>query len=157
MTMIPASPKVSEPLCDPHRPRPVGLPTSALKTLQRLKIRQLRDALLNAGLRGLNEQAEALGLPRSTAWAVLKGNHKGSGLSATIINRMLRSPRLPPVARAHILDYVREKAAGSYGASTTQRRRFVTRISHGNFKDGANLSCNLDPPPVGSDGRAQAD
>jgi hypothetical protein len=102
---------------------------SEMKARQSSKIRELRDALITAGLLTLDEQANALGLCRSTAWTVLKAYHKGSGLSATVINRMLVSPRLPPLARAKIVEYVQEKTAGLHGHNTMQRRRFTVRLS----------------------------
>ena len=49
------------------------------KARQLSKIRELRLALRRAGLIGLDEQAKALGLPRSTTWKILKGGHKTSG------------------------------------------------------------------------------
>ena len=70
---------------------------SEAKARQLSKIRELRLALRRAGLIGLDEQAQALGLPRSTTWKILKGGHKASGLSAMVISRMLSEPRLPPV------------------------------------------------------------
>ena len=85
------------------------------KARQLSKIRELRLALRRAGLIGLDEQARALGLPRSTTWKILKGGHTASGLSAMVISRMLSEPRLPPVVRTKILEYVREKADGLYG------------------------------------------
>ena len=100
-----------------------------MKTRQSLKIRELGQALVGAGFLTLDEQAKALGLSRSTTWTILKASHKSSGLSATIINRMLASPQLPPLARSRILEYVEEKAAGLYGGSRTQRRRFAARLS----------------------------
>jgi hypothetical protein len=75
------------------------------------------------------EQANALGLCRSTTWTVLKGNYKGSGLSATTIDNILLAPQLPSVVRVKILEYVEEKAAGSYGHSKEQRSRFIARLS----------------------------
>jgi len=83
-----------------------------MRERQRAKIRQFGDALAAMGLRTLDKQADALALSRSTTWNLLKGKHKGSGISPTIINRMLASPRLPPRVRATILEYVAEKAAG---------------------------------------------
>ena len=50
-------------------------------------------------------------------------------LSASIINRMLAAPMLPLLVQAKILEYVEEKAAGSYGGSPSQRRRFIARLS----------------------------
>jgi len=94
------------------------VPTSIIanmKAMQSAKIRELRQALADAGLRTLDQQAKCLGLSRSTAWAVLKGNHKCSGLSAALIKRMLASPQLPPSAREVIFEYVAKKSAGAYG------------------------------------------
>ena len=59
-----------------------------MKGRQTLKIRELGDALISEGFVTLDEQALALGLCRSTTWTILKANHKSSGLSATVINRM---------------------------------------------------------------------
>ena len=86
-------------------------------------------ALVAAGICRLDGQALVLGLCRSTTWTILKGNHKASGLSATTINRVLEAPQLPPFVRAKILEYVEEKAAGWYGHSKTQRRRFISQLS----------------------------
>jgi hypothetical protein len=98
---------------------------STSKTRQTSRIRELASALAADGLVTLGEQARALGLSRSTAWAVLKANHKASGLAAGTINQMLSSPALPPRARAPILTYVEEKLAGLYGHNKTQLRRFA--------------------------------
>jgi len=99
------------------------------KARQTCKIGELRDALIASGVCALDEQASALGLPRSTTWTILKCSHKASGLSAAIINRMLAAPALPPLARAKVLEYVQEKAAGIYGGSGAQRRKFAARLS----------------------------
>ena len=95
-----------------------------MRAKQAAKIRELRQVLVNAGFSVLDQQAVALGLSRSTAWAVLKGNHKSSGLSATLINRMLTSPKLPPSARAVLIEYVEEKSAGAYGHNKDRLRIF---------------------------------
>ena len=81
--------------------------------------------LAASGLFTLDEQARALGLSRSTAWAVLKANHKASGLTAATISRMLSLPELPPHVRATILTYVEEKFAALYGHNEEQLRRFA--------------------------------
>jgi hypothetical protein len=83
------------------------------------KIRELVEAIKSAGFL----------LSRSTAWTIRKASHKASGLSASIINRMLAAPELPPLARTKILEYVEEKAAGLYGGSRSQRRKFAARLS----------------------------
>ena len=93
-----------------------------MRERQRAKIRQFGDALAAMGLRTLDKQADALALSRSTTWNLLKGKHKGSGISPTIINRMLASPRLPPRVRATILEYVAEKAAGRRQHERQHRR-----------------------------------
>ena len=84
--------------------------------------------LAASGLFTLDEQARALGLSRSTAWAVLKANHKATGLTAATINRMLSSPELPPRVRATILTYVEEKLAGLYGHNEEQLGRFAAGV-----------------------------
>jgi hypothetical protein len=109
-----------------ERPLPVS---ARMKARQSSKIRELAAAVEAAGFLTLDEQARALGLPRSTAWTIRRASHKASGLSASIINRMLAAPELPPLARSKILEYVEEKAAGLYGGSRSQRRRFAARLS----------------------------
>jgi len=98
------------------------------KATQCSKIRELRQALVEAGYLKVRQQAESLGLGRSTAWETLQGNHKHSGLSAAIIKRMLASKQLPPPARKILLEYVDEKLAGAYGHNQTQLRRFRERL-----------------------------
>lgn len=99
------------------------------KARQSSKIKELGEALIASGFRTLDQQAKVLGLSRSTTWTLLKANHKSSGLSATIITRVLMAPQLPPPVRAKILEYVEEKAAGLYGHNSTQRRRFIAHLS----------------------------
>ncbi len=101
-----------------------------MKARQLAKIQDLGQALIDAGFRTLDEQADALGLARSTAWTILKARHKSSGLSAMIIERMLGSSRLPPRARSVIVEYVEEKSFGLYGGSRRQQQRFAVRLSN---------------------------
>ncbi len=100
-----------------------------LKARQLSKIREIRDALVSAGFLTLDEQAKALGLPRSTAWTIIKASHKGSGLSASSINRMLGAPQLPLLVRAKILEYVKKKTSGLYGDNKLRIGRFAARLS----------------------------
>ena len=95
------------------------------KSRQTSRIRELGAALAADGLVTLDKQARALGLSRSSAWALLKANHKSSGLSAASINRMLSSPELLLHVRVTILTHVDEKLAGLYGHNKTQLRRFA--------------------------------
>jgi hypothetical protein len=96
-----------------------------MKERQSAKIRELGQVLIDVGLRSLDDQANALGLPRSTAWTILKACHKSYGLSAAVIERMLRSSKLPPRARAILVEYVEEKSFGLYGGSRGQQQRFA--------------------------------
>src|SRR4051812_37808634 len=106
-----------------------------LKAKQSSKIRELGTALAGAGIRSLDEQARVLSLPRSTTWTILRGNHKSSGLSTAVINRMLASPELPASVRTTILEYVEEKIAGSYGDSRGRLREFDSRLSELKLSD----------------------
>src|SRR5262245_13061906 len=103
-------------------------PVVEKKARQCSKIRELGQALVSAGFRTLGEQAEVLGLSRSTTWTILKAQHKSSGLSAGVINRMLASRQLPPLVRSVIVEYSKEKTAGFYGGTTAQRRKFGSRL-----------------------------
>ena len=109
--------------------RSVRSPTARMKARQSSKIRELAQAVESAGFHTLDEQAKSLGLSRSTAWTIRRASHKSSGLSASIINRMLAAPELPPLARSKILEYIEEKAAGLYGGTGDQRRRFAARLT----------------------------
>jgi len=131
---------ISEILGGIGHPRPMLTPSSIvakMKGRQCAKIRDLRQALMDAGYQSLDEQATALGLSRSTAWAVLQGQHKASGLSAAIISRMMDSPRLPPSASTVLLEYIKERSAGAYGHNGTQVNRFLRRLSENCATEGS--------------------
>jgi hypothetical protein len=104
------------------------LPLTDLKARQSLKIREIGHALIAAGFVSLDKQATALEVPRSTAWTILSAEHKGTGISARIICRMLSSKRLPPLVRAKIMEYAEQRAAGIYGGTKTQNRRFASKL-----------------------------
>jgi hypothetical protein len=101
-----------------------------MRQRQNAKIRKIKRALTAAGVLTLDKQADALGLSRSTTWHLLSGNHKGSGISGTIINRMLAAPQLPPAVRVTILEYIAEKAAGRYSDSKLWLGKFTARLPH---------------------------
>ena len=105
-----------------------------MKARQCAKIAELRLVLLQAGYHSLDKQASVLGLSRSTTWAVLQAHHKASGLSGSVIKRMLRSADLPPTARQWIDEYVAEKLAGNYGHSRRRLRVFRAQVE---LQDGA--------------------
>jgi hypothetical protein len=100
-----------------------------VKDRQSSKIKELSGALVAAGFCSLDGQANALGLPRSTTWTILKAKHKNYGLSAALVNRILQRPGLNQRIRAKILEYVQEKSAGCYGHNQSQLRRFKRRLS----------------------------
>jgi hypothetical protein len=91
---------------------------------------------MNAGFVTLDEQARVLGLSRSTAWTVMRGSHKCSGLSAAIIKRMLAAPNLPLSAKTVLLEYVEAKSAGRYGHGQYRMRQFLAQL--GTANDPAN-------------------
>jgi hypothetical protein len=91
-------------------------------------IQKIGDALVAEGFVTLDQQAKALGLSRSTTWTILRANHKKSGLSAAIVNRILKAPQLPGSVRAKVLQYVEEKSAGFHGHNKLQQRRFAARL-----------------------------
>ena len=96
---------------------------------QRLKIEQITRTLAECGFVALDEQAYVLGLSRSTAWTIIRGTHKTSGLSATTINRMLATGRLPLRVRLKVLEYIAEKMSGAYGDREFRLRAFASRVS----------------------------
>ena len=119
-------------MCEGHfgsaSPTPPSSVGRGAKLEQCAKVAELRRALMDAGFDSLREQARALGLGRSTTWAILKAGHKSSGLSASVVRRMLRSPNLPPAARRVIEEYVREKLAGTFGHGREQLKKFRARL-----------------------------
>ena len=104
-------------------------PLTDLKTRQSSKIREIGEALISTGFVSLDAQAKILGLPRSTAWTILAAEHKGTGISARTMCRMLSSAQLPALARVKIMEYAEERAAGIYGGTKTQNRRFASKLA----------------------------
>ena len=101
---------------------------SESKLRQSAKLREIAAALDADGCLRLDAKARALGLSRSTAWTILSGSHKSSGLSATTLNRMLASSLLGERARVKILEYIAEKREGHYGTSKVGLRSFDQRL-----------------------------
>jgi hypothetical protein len=97
---------------------------SESKLRQSAKLREIAAALEADGFIGLDAQTRALGLSRSTAWTILSGSHKHSGLTA-------RTPLLGERARAKILEYIAEKRAGHYGTNQLSLCRFDQRLNTG--------------------------
>jgi len=115
----------------PERPSAALDQTSAqMKAKQCRKLAELKTALLACGFKSVDDQAAVLGLCRSSAWKVLKSDHKHSGLSAASINRMLASLNLPLEVRNIIHAYVDEKLRGAYGHGATPLKRFRSKLQY---------------------------
>jgi hypothetical protein len=93
----------------------------AMKARQSDKIRQLAEVAKAEGLLTLDALADAFGIPRSTVATIRNGQHKASGLSASIVNRMLTAPNLPSSVHTVLRQYIAEKTDGLYGWSSRQR------------------------------------
>jgi len=96
---------------------------------QTFKLTEIREALISAGFDTTTKQAAALGVGRSTAYALLNLD-KRAGPSATVVRRILSSATLPRRARRKIEEYVEDKIGGRYGHSERRARAFreVLRI-----------------------------
>src|SRR4249919_1904397 len=113
----------------PAKGTPFPIPNRHMKDRQRAKIKEIGEALFAAGYVTLDKQADALGLARSTAWTVLQADHKASGLTAAVLQRMLAAPKLPDAVHKKLLEYLAEKSAGLYGHCANQRRRFLAALA----------------------------
>ena len=102
--------------------------TSHLKARQTAKMREIVEALVAVGYDGLDRQAAALDLSRSTMWTIIKATHKSSGLSGKTLKRMLSAPGLHPLVRRKILEYIEERNDGHYGSTGNSLRRFNQRL-----------------------------
>jgi hypothetical protein len=87
------------------------------------KLAEIREALISAGCDTIDKQATALGVGRSTAYALLNLD-KRAGPSAIVVKRVLSSPNLPPRARHKFEEYVANKIRGRYGHSERSVRAF---------------------------------
>jgi len=103
---------------------------SQAKARQSAKIREIADSLHAVGCKTLDERAKTLGLCRSTTWTLISGSHKGSGLSAHLINRMLALPTLSMPVRKKIIEYLEERLAGLHGHSWASCGRFGARLGN---------------------------
>ena len=118
-------PRQRATLAEMRRP----ITAAEMKARQSVKLREIANALVSAGFVSLDAKAKILGLGRSTTWTLLNGNHKGSGLSARVIGRILAEPSLPADVRAKVLEYVEEKASGRYGHSAHRRKKFISTLA----------------------------
>ena len=93
------------------------------KARQAAKIEEIRRALIAAGYRTTAEQANALGVNRSTAWALLNRDKK-AGPSAVVLKRILSSENLPQEVRRKVEEYIKEKSVGRYAHDKRRVRWF---------------------------------
>jgi hypothetical protein len=101
---------------------------SDLKSKQADKITAIRESLIFSGHDTFRKQVLVLGLSRSTAWHLLNGHYKGSGLSAGIVKRILASSTLPGPTREVIQQYIQQKLSGNYGHSRARLMAFRKRM-----------------------------
>lgn len=64
------------------------------------------NALRASGYTSLDRQAKALGLPRATAWTIIKKKHKIGRLSKKTVYRILTCPETPPAVRSVVERYL---------------------------------------------------
>ena len=136
----------------PRSYQPGRLTVTQMRERQSAKIWELRAALVTAGIFTLDEQAEVLGLNRSTAWNILNGHNKTGGLSAPTVKRILAAPRLPACVRAKILEFIDEKAAGLYGHSKSIQRKFIAQqpaLARHLIYEGGDATDQKKPPEAG--------
>jgi hypothetical protein len=72
---------------------------------RRQALARIAEVLREAGYTSLDAQAEALGLPRSTAYTIIKCQHKQGRLNKRVLSKMLCHPELPPRVRAVLQEY----------------------------------------------------
>jgi hypothetical protein len=108
-----------------------------MRERQQAKIAELRHALVECGCRTVLEQARALGLSRSSAWALLSAGHKCNGLSPHLIARVASSPELPPKAKKILQEYVHNKLAGAYGHPKHRLKLFRAKLDAAGFFIGS--------------------
>ena len=113
----------------PDHLRRVVTSISDLKARQAAKVREIGEALVTAGYDNLDAQAAVLGLSRSTTWTIIRGTHKSSGLSATVLNRMLSAPDLHPLVRGKF-----SNIRGEVCRTLWQHTRLLTKIQSATWR-----------------------
>ena len=116
------------------------------KARQAAKVREIRGALIAAGYRTTAEQANALRVNRSTAWALLNRD-KRAGPSAVVLKRILSSQNLPQEVRRKVEEYIKEKSVGWYAHDKRRVRWFRDQFPTIAFRD--NEAAGLHPSLIG--------
>ncbi len=70
----------------------------------------ISEALIASGYTSLDEQAEALGLRRSTTWTIVKNKHKLGRLCGKTIERILSNPQTPAAVRIAVQQYAFQRS-----------------------------------------------
>lgn len=88
------------------------------------------SALAASGHVTLDDQARALGIPRSTAWTIISCKHKTGRLSKKVVARMLNNPDLPSAVRTVIEGHLGEnfEKRGEENAILTEPRELTRRL-----------------------------
>jgi hypothetical protein len=76
-------------------------------------LKDISEALVASGFTSLDEQAEALGIRRTTAWTIVKNKHKLGRLHRETVERILANPSTPQSVRAVVQQYAAERYAVS--------------------------------------------
>ena len=100
---------------------------STAKERQASKLAEIREALVAAGYDTTAKQAAVLGVCRATAWVVLNRD-KRVGPSASVIKRILSSPKIPPAVRRKVEEYIQERIGGLYGHGVSATRTFSNQF-----------------------------
>jgi len=72
-------------------------------------VQPLVNALLAAGYGSLDQQANALGIHRSTAWTIIKNKHKLGCLNQATVSRILTNSGTPQSVRLLVEHYLNER------------------------------------------------
>jgi hypothetical protein len=78
---------------------------------RRQALSRIAVLLREEGYTSLDAQAKALGLARSTAYTIIKCQHKQGRLSRRVLAKMLSHPGLPQRVRAVLQEYSSETEA----------------------------------------------
>jgi hypothetical protein len=101
---IPATTVTQE---EPQQPNRCGSFRAMLRKFT--TVQEIREALVTSGYVSLDQQAKALGIHRSTAWTIIKSQHKLGRLNHKTIKRILENSETPPTVRTIVQQYLTEK------------------------------------------------
>jgi hypothetical protein len=90
---------------------------------RRQALGRIAEVLREAGYASLDAQAKALGLPRSTAYTIMKCQHKQGRLSKRVLAKMLSHPQLPQRVRAVVQEYISETENDAMSIAVTKKSR----------------------------------